>query len=518
MKKLLLGRVLTVMIAFAVSAAFMNLQGQVKVTFPNETGIDLGNPDGIAGRDAITLAFSIDGTGIISLDASTASTVANNVALVDSWDNTQAGTTDNSALFGKSFSLLIKGSGRIQSKMPGGLGIEGQNQWHLDQSGVESIYFILDGDVGIEFDSIYYRNATGLDDQPHFRIRDFDTDSICRLIKSPTDSVFSVPDGAFTMRYSTDSLTFSTSDTILNKNAGGRVYGLAFTVLSPPAKPPVVVMTTPSDGDTTVVTGADYVITFDNEMDQAATASAISFSPDVANRVNTWNEAGDVLTISFDDLPYFTDYVVTVGTGILSTEGKNAEFETSYTFRTRPAPPTVISVYPQDQSMKIPVNTPLAIEFSQSMLSDSVEKAVTFDPALNIEGFAWSADQTKVYILVEEMSYSTTYTATVGTVASDLYTSPLEAEFTFSFTTLTPVSIGNNLVKEVVLYPNPASEVLRIRGMEVASVKIYSITGRLVKETFNSKEVNVSDIEPGSYVITASDNTGNMVRKLIVIE
>jgi hypothetical protein len=90
--------------------------------------------------------------------------------------------------------------------------------------------------------------------------------------------------------------------------------------------------------------------------------------------------------------------------------------------------------------------------------------------------------------------------------------------FVFAFSIAAGVSVENKTLANVVIYPNPVSEVLHIKGMEVASINIYSITGRLMKSNSNSNEISVSDIAPGSYILTASDRYDQRVRKLIVIE
>ena len=54
--------------------------------------------------------------------------------------------------------------------------------------------------------------------------------------------------------------------------------------------------------------------------------------------------------------------------------------------------------------------------------------------------------------------------------------------------------------------------------MDVASLKIYSLSGQLMKEIRNSPEVNVRDMETGIYVVSVSDREGNNIRKMVVIE
>ncbi len=109
------------------------------------------------------------------------------------------------------------------------------------------------------------------------------------------------------------------------------------------------------------------------------------------------------------------------------------------------------------------------------------------------------------------------YTVTISTVATDIYGVQLAEPYIYTFSSWA-VSVEGMEASEVVLYPNPASDLLEIRGMNVASVKIYSLTGQLMKKVYNSSVINVSDMEPGSYAVTITDRTDTMVRKLIVIQ
>jgi len=158
------------------------------------------------------------------------------------------------------------------------------------------------------------------------------------------------------------------------------------------------------------------------------------------------------------------------------------------------------------------------MEFVRQMNRDSVANAVSFDPALSDLSFSWNGASTKAVVTASGMSPSTEYTVTLSTVATDAYGVPFAEPAAFSFTTAAPVSVENRASGGVVIYPNPASEKLFIKGMDVASVTIHNLTGRLVKSTDHSREIDLGDMKPGSYFVTVSDREANSVRKLIVIQ
>ena len=497
--------------------------GQIALDFVNNTGLRTGN-DATGSLEPLTLDFSIDAEGKISLDASTGNVNPDVMTVVNSWDSDSLGITDKSTLFNKSFSLMVTSNARIQCDAQdgnGGLGVQGRNQWRIDDKGIEKLFFVLKGDAGLEFVSFKYNSLnSGTGDAGNLRFIDYNSDNTY-ILKKPgliPFSEYALAEGDVQMRYKTDSLTVTTSDTITSDgNEGARLYGFVLNVVEPIIKPPAIVSTTPAAGDTSVLITTDYVIEFDTEIDKT-TASAITITPEVANRTNTWNEAGDKLTISFDDLNYFTNYTVTVGTDLKGTNSLNVLDAVNLSFRTRPTPPIVIFTYPSDKATSIPVNTPLTIEFSQSMDISTVENAVSFDPELAVQSFSWNKVRTKAYLVVDEMSNGETYKGTINTVAADIYSTPLVEPFEFQFTIVNAVSVEGNKIKDVVLYPNPATDILQISGMDVVSIKIYSITGGLVKEAHNSASINVSDIKPGSYIVAVSDKDNNAVRKLILIE
>ena len=75
---------------------------------------------------------------------------------------------------------------------------------------------------------------------------------------------------------------------------------------------------------------------------------------------------------------------------------------------------------------------------------------------------------------------------------------------------------GNN----IVLYPNPANDFVRIAGDDVIVYKeivIYDLTGRAIKQAYNCKELDVNDLHNGVYMLqVVKENEATKTTKLMI--
>ena len=60
----------------------------------------------------------------------------------------------------------------------------------------------------------------------------------------------------------------------------------------------------------------------------------------------------------------------------------------------------------------------------------------------------------------------------------------------------------------VSLYPNPASETVRIEGVRPAEVQVYNALGQLVKTVRDINEISVADLSHGIYLLRITDMNG----------
>jgi hypothetical protein len=210
----------------------------ITVAFPNTSGAHALN------IHDLLLDFTIDGSGGVSLDASTNSTTATaaGIAVVDSWDSLNVGTVSDAALYGQSFALTVSTNGeRLLGRTTDGglLGIAGNNASAVD--GTEELYFTLSGSgIGLDITAFGYDNPRGAGDRA-LGVLDADTsnifDAASGLLLEGTDAGFTGTIDLSGMGYSIangGALTFAGQTTDLGATVGAGIASLTFDAVVVP--------------------------------------------------------------------------------------------------------------------------------------------------------------------------------------------------------------------------------------------------------------------------------------------
>lgn len=104
----------------------------------------------------------------------------------------------------------------------------------------------------------------------------------------------------------------------------------------------------------------------------------------------------------------------------------------------------------------------------------------------------------------------------------DCYSAPARSkynEFEFFLRVYWSVDgVAETEAGRVEVYPNPASETLRIDGLEVAEIRVYNALGQLVKVIRGTNEVNVSGLPEGLYLLRIKDTYGEEHSVRIVVK
>ena len=78
-------------------------------------------------------------------------------------------------------------------------------------------------------------------------------------------------------------------------------------------------------------------------------------------------------------------------------------------------------------------------------------------------------------------------------------------------------TVTNNL-QTVKLYPNPASDIVRISNVDNADVKIIDVMGKTVlnlKNVTSQTDINVSALKTGVYLFSVNNETINQTIKFV---
>lgn len=75
---------------------------------------------------------------------------------------------------------------------------------------------------------------------------------------------------------------------------------------------------------------------------------------------------------------------------------------------------------------------------------------------------------------------------------------------------------GENTKLQAVLWPNPATDVFYINTEKQAAIKMYDLSGRLIKnQEYSNSGINVSELNPGVYVVEITIDNARIVQKII---
>ena len=70
---------------------------------------------------------------------------------------------------------------------------------------------------------------------------------------------------------------------------------------------------------------------------------------------------------------------------------------------------------------------------------------------------------------------------------------------------------------EVKLYPNPAKDIIKIEGIEVAEVEVYNALGQRVKIVQSTNEIDLSGLVDGVYLVRIRDKEGRIFLEKVMV-
>ena len=258
---------------------------------------------------------------------------------------------------------------------------------------------------------------------------------------------------------------------------------------------------TPANGATGVAVSSTVTASF-NIGASAATITTSTFTlaaqggGAVAGTVSVGNGGLNATFTSNASLAYSTTYTATLTTGVQSTAGTALASNYTWTFTTgavSPPVPTVTAVTPTSGATGVAITSAVTAIFSEAMNSATITGS-TFTLAPTAGGSVIAA--TVVYTANNltatltpnaPLAYNTAYTATITTGVQSSLSTPLAANYTWTFTTATA----------------PAPSVTAVTPLSASTTAAISTT---VTAAFN-QAMNSSTITASTFTLTGPGNS-----------
>jgi hypothetical protein len=249
--------------------------------------------------------------------------------------------------------------------------------------------------------------------------------------------------------------TISTGATDRGGTSLAANYVWTFSTAAPP--PPVtVVSTVPANGATNVPVSQVLSATFSEAMNPA-TITGTTFTvtgPGGAAVAGTVAYSGVTATFTPTvNLAFGAAYSATITTGATASSGDTLAANYPWTFTTITPPPAVIATVPVNGATGVPLTQELSATFNEPMscatlASPATTFVLTGPGATAVAGTVACAGAVATFTPAADLAVNTVYTATITTGAEDLATTPLGANYVWTFRTV-PASTPPTVISTV---------------------------------------------------------------------
>ena len=236
---------------------------------------------------------------------------------------------------------------------------------------------------------------------------------------------------------------------------GNAIAQTTFAFTAGDVTAPSVVSVTPLESATGVAVNTTVTATFSEPMDPATiTTTTFTLRPtssgtNLAGTV-TYNAGTNTATFTPSaPLASGTQYTATVTTGARDVSGLAMTAAKTWTFTTADVvAPTVTGVSPTSGATGVQLNTTVRVTFSEPMLASTINSTnITLRPTASATPVAATVTyeagtNTAVLTPSAPLTATTNYTVTVTTGVRDASNNALAAQFTSTFTTLTPDAVA----------------------------------------------------------------------------
>jgi O-glycosyl hydrolase len=210
---------------------------------------------------------------------------------------------------------------------------------------------------------------------------------------------------------------------------------------------PTVSVASPSNNVTGVAVNSAITVTFSKAMDPATINSTTFKVTGPGGTVVSGTVSCTGATATFvpsASLAYSAQYTVSITTGAKDTGGNALASAYTFSFTTgqAPAPPTVTTVSPANNATGVAVGTLVTVTFSEAMDATKISNSTFTLKAAGgavVAGSVSYSGTTATFTPSANLANGTQYTATITTGATNSSGTPLAADYSWSFTTITAV-------------------------------------------------------------------------------
>ena len=79
------------------------------------------------------------------------------------------------------------------------------------------------------------------------------------------------------------------------------------------------------------------------------------------------------------------------------------------------------------------------------------------------------------------------------------------------------LSVNDNILSQLSIYPNPSSEIITINtpsGVEIISTNLYDVLGNVVINQTTNNQINISSLATGIYLLDINTTAGSIAKKI----
>ena len=135
-----------------------------------------------------------------------------------------------------------------------------------------------------------------------------------------------------------------------------------------------------------------------------------------------------------------------------------------------------------------------------------------------------AANGTKGYFKLTVSAWQIAGTATVDIYVYDINDYNVGDTVTFTFTHVSSVGVGENVLADLTIYPNPATDAVTIGNIspEITQLQVMNVVGEVVKNISltgkNTETLDVSDYPAGIYFVSYANSEGTTRTEKLVIK